>query len=124
VRTETPLSSNRTEDKAGDREDPDRRVWRPIIAVSGLAVFAVAFGVTVWAKTPEIAQSFPILVGAIVSLVSTISGYYFGSSVGSQNKDGIIKAALETAQGKGPGPASVLPHEMPGPGSPLVAPAE
>jgi hypothetical protein len=49
-------------------------------------------------KDTEISKSFPILVGAIVSLVSTISGYYFGSSVGSHNKDNTIKDALKTAQ--------------------------
>jgi hypothetical protein len=74
-------------------------VWRPAIALFGLAVFGVAFWVTMMAdKDTEISKSFPILVGAIVSLVSTISGYYFGSSVGSHNKDNTIKDALKTAQ--------------------------
>jgi hypothetical protein len=74
-------------------------IWRPAIALFGLAVFGVAFWVTMRADpASEIAKSFPILVGAIVSLVSTISGYYFGSSVGSHNKDDIIKNALKTAQ--------------------------
>jgi len=74
-------------------------IWRPAIALFGLAVFGVAFWVTVMADSAsEISKSFPILVGAIVSLVSTISGYYFGSSVGSHNKDDTIKNALRTAQ--------------------------
>jgi hypothetical protein len=70
-------------------------IWRPAIAIFGLAVFGVAFWVTMKADpTTDIAKSFPILVGAIVSLVSTISGYYFGSSVGSNNKDDTIKKIL------------------------------
>jgi hypothetical protein len=74
-------------------------IWRPAIALFGLTVFGVAFWVSMRADaTTEISKSFPILVGAIVSLVSTISGYYFGSSVGSHNKDNIIKDALKTAQ--------------------------
>ena len=77
-------------------------IWRPAIALFGLAVFGVAFWVTVRADpTTDIPKSFPILVGAIVSLVSTISGYYFGSSVGSHNKDDTIKNALRTAQLEG-----------------------
>ena len=71
-------------------------IWRPAIALFGLAVFGVAFWVTMMANpASEISKSFPILVGAIVSLVSTISGYYFGSSV---DKDNTIKDALKTAQ--------------------------
>ncbi len=74
-------------------------IWRPAIALFGLAVFGVAFWVTMMADpNTEISKSFPILVGAIVSLVSTISGYYFGSSVGSHNKDATIQNALKTAQ--------------------------
>jgi hypothetical protein len=74
-------------------------IWRPGIALFGLIVFGLAFWVTVKAPSAsDISKSFPILVGAIVSLVSTISGYYFGSSVGSQNKDDTIKAALTTAR--------------------------
>ncbi len=48
------------------------------------------------------AQTFSILVGAIVSLVSSVAGYYFGSSAGSQKKDDVIHAALMTAQGTPP----------------------
>ena len=46
--------------------------------------------------------TFNTLVGAVVTLVSTISGYYFGSSVGSQKKDDVIQSALATAQGAPP----------------------
>lgn len=75
--------------------DPWTAYWRPAIALFGLAVFGVAFWVTMEAPaTSEIGKSFPILVGAVVSLVSTISGYYFGSSVGSQTKDDTIRTIL------------------------------
>jgi hypothetical protein len=76
-------------------------ILRACVALFGLIVFGVAFGVTVWAKNDEISKSFPILVGAIVSLVSTISGYYFGSSAGSQKKDGTISDIVRTAQAEG-----------------------
>lgn len=85
-----PLASRPSE--AGDKWT---MYWRPAIALFGLAVFGVAFWVTVRADpATDIAKSFPILVGAIVSLVSTISGYYFGSSVGSTSKDETIKNIL------------------------------
>jgi len=79
-------------------------IYRGFVALFGLAVFGLAFYVTVipQAANTEISKSFPILVGAIVSLVSTISGYYFGSSVGSNNKDDTIRNALRTAQEEGP----------------------
>ena len=52
---------------------------RPVIALFSLAIFAVAFWVA-WINKDT--QTFSILVGAIVSLVSSVAGYYFGSSVG------------------------------------------
>jgi hypothetical protein len=68
---------------------------RPVIAVFSLSIFAFAFFVAL--KNPD-GPTFSILVGAIVSLVASISGYYFGSSVGSQKKDDVIHNALVTAQ--------------------------
>jgi hypothetical protein len=70
---------------------------RPVIAFFGLAIFAVAFGLA-WMRSDKDATTFSMLVGAVVTLVSTISGYYFGSSVGSQKKDDVIHSALATAQ--------------------------
>ena len=87
---------------------------RPVIAVFSLAIFALAFWIA-WGLARGDAKDtkmLDILVGAIVSLVSTISGYYFGSSVGSQKKDDVIHAALETAQERALPPA---PPRPPGP---------
>jgi hypothetical protein len=76
---------------------------RPTIAIFGLIIFAVAFGIAwKYMDTPAGATTFNTLVGAVVTLVSTISGYYFGSSVGSQKKDDVIQSALATAQGAPP----------------------
>jgi hypothetical protein len=74
---------------------------RPVIAVFSLSIFALAFFVA-WKNSDG--PTLNILVGAIVSLVSSIAGYYFGSSVGSQKKDDVIHAALVTAQGSAPPP--------------------
>jgi hypothetical protein len=71
---------------------------RPVIAVFSMSIFALAFFIA-WQKSD--ASTLNILVGAIVSLVSSISGYYFGSSAGSQKKDDVIHAALATAQAQG-----------------------
>jgi hypothetical protein len=68
---------------------------RPVIAVFSLGIFALAFLIA-WQK--QDAATLNILVGAIVSLVSSVAGYYFGSSAGSQKKDDVIHAALVTAQ--------------------------
>lgn len=67
---------------------------RPVIAVFGLTIFALAFAIAWAAKDTGLMN---ILVGAIVALVSTISGYYFGSSAGSQKKDDVIAASLPAA---------------------------
>jgi len=76
---------------------------RPTIAIFGLIIFAVAFGIAwKYMDTPAGATTFNTLVGAVVTLVSTISGYYFGSSVGSQKKDDVIQSALATAQAAPP----------------------
>jgi hypothetical protein len=89
---------------------------RPVIALFSLVIFAVAFWVA-WGNKD--AQTFSILVGAIVSLVSSVAGYYFGSSAGSQKKDDVIHAALMTAQGTPPRrqeadrPAGDTYHVMP-----------
>ena len=64
---------------------------RPVIAVFGLTIFALAFAIAWWAKDTGLMN---ILVGAIVAMVSTVTGYYFGSSAGSQKKDDVIAAAL------------------------------
>lgn len=64
---------------------------RPVIAVFGLAIFALAFAIAWWSRDTGLMN---ILVGAIVALVSTISGYYFGSSAGSQKKDDVIASVL------------------------------
>jgi membrane protein implicated in regulation of membrane protease activity len=77
---------------------------RPAIAFFSLVIFALAFWIA-WQKLPD-SGTLNILVGAIVSLVSSVSGYYFGSSAGSQKKDDVIHNALMTAQGTPP-PASV-----------------
>jgi len=76
---------------------------RPTIAIFGLVIFAAAF-VIAWNQigTQTGQTTFNTLVGAVVTLVSTISGYYFGSSVGSQKKDDVIQSALATAQGAPP----------------------
>jgi hypothetical protein len=74
---------------------------RPVIALFSLLIFAVAFWIA-WVNKDT--QTFSILVGAIVSLVSSVAGYYFGSSAGSQKKDDVIHAALMTAQGTPPPP--------------------
>jgi hypothetical protein len=68
---------------------------RPVIAAFSLGIFALAFFVS-WQRSD--AATLNILVGAIVSLVSSVAGYYFGSSAGSQKKDDVIHAALVTAQ--------------------------
>ncbi len=68
---------------------------RLIIAAFGLAIFLAAF-VFAWWK--DDGHTMSILVGAIVSLVSSISGYYFGSSAGSKQKDDVIHQALSDAQ--------------------------
>jgi hypothetical protein len=76
---------------------------RPTIAIFGLIIFAVAFGLAWTQISTQLGQAtFNTLVGAVVALVSTISGYYFGSSVGSQKKDDAIQSALATAQGAQP----------------------
>jgi hypothetical protein len=75
---------------------------RPVIAIFSLVIFALAFFIA-WQKLPDTA-TLNILVGAIVSLVSSVSGYYFGSSAGSQKKDDVIHTALMTAQGTPPPP--------------------
>ena len=94
--TDVPFEGNAAQlSQPSETGDKWTAYWRPAIALFGLGVFGVAFWVTVKANpTTDIAKSFPILVGAIVSLVSTISGYYFGSSVGSNNKDDTIKRIL------------------------------
>lgn len=71
---------------------------RRVIALVGLVVFGVAFYVA--ATKVDYKESFNILVGSVVSLVSTISGFYFGSSAGSQKKDDAIHQALQTAAQK------------------------
>jgi hypothetical protein len=94
--TDVPPKGNEpSPSPSSDISDKWAAMWRPLIALFGLAVFGVAFWVTMEAPPQtDIARSFPILVGAIVSLLSTISGYYFGSSVGSNNKDDTIKRIL------------------------------
>jgi hypothetical protein len=72
---------------------------RPVIALFGLAIFAMAF-IIAWSKLPNDSATFNLLVGAVVALVSSISGYYFGSSAGSQKKDEVIQGALADAQKK------------------------
>ena len=72
---------------------------RPVIALFSLVIFALAFWIA-WGQKDT--GTLNILVGAIVSLVSSVSGYYFGSSAGSQKKDDVIHTALMTAQGTPP----------------------
>lgn len=55
---------------------------RPVIAFLTIGLFGAAFAAAI------------ILVGAIVSGFSTITGYYFGSSSGSAKKDATIAAQL------------------------------
>jgi hypothetical protein len=71
---------------------------RPIIAVFGLAIFAMTFFIA-WRNPETFKGAFEILVGAVVALVSTISGYYFGSSAGSLKKDAVIHDALRQRGG-------------------------
>jgi steroid 5-alpha reductase family enzyme len=75
---------------------------RPVLAIFSLVIFSLAFWIS-WEKNDS--STLDILVGAIVSLVSSVSGYYFGSSAGSQKKDDVIHTALMTAQGNPPPPA-------------------
>ena len=74
---------------------------RPVIAIFGLVIFALSFWMA-WQNRAEDNSTFQMLVGAIVALVTSISGYYFGSSSGSQKKDDVINNALVTAQAKPP----------------------
>jgi hypothetical protein len=76
---------------------------RPTIAIFSLSIFALAFFIA-WNKGDG--ATLNILVGAVVSLVASISGYYFGSSVGSQKKDDVIHNALVTAQASAQPPPS------------------
>lgn len=70
---------------------------RPVIALFSLAVFALAFWIA-WQMKDNDPTIFSTLVGAVVTLVSSIAGYYFGSSAGSQKKDDVIHGALVAAQ--------------------------
>lgn len=64
---------------------------RPIVAFLTVGLFAVAFVAAIVMKNEQILL---ILVGAVVSGFSTITGYYFGSSSGSEKKDATIAAQL------------------------------
>ena len=64
---------------------------RPVIGVLSLALFAAAFVIAATQKDNAVLQ---ILVGAVVSGFSTILGYYFGSSSGSEKKDTVIASQL------------------------------
>ena len=65
---------------------------RPVIAVFGLIIFALSFTIAWWGKDTGLQN---ILTGAIVAMVSTITGYYFGSSAGTQKKDDVIGAIAQ-----------------------------
>jgi uncharacterized transporter YbjL len=65
---------------------------RPVIAVFGLIIFALSFAIAWWSHDTGLQN---ILTGAIVAMVSTITGYYFGSSAGTQKKDDVIGAIAQ-----------------------------
>src|SRR5215472_14280320 len=68
---------------------PPEPSWaKPSIGIFSFAVFAAALIVT-W-RYPEMKDAFNLLIGAVIANVTTVIGYYFGSSSGSAQKTALL----------------------------------
>ena len=67
---------------------PSEPFWaKPSIGIFSFVVFAAALFVT-W-KTDQ-KEAFNLLIGAVIANVTTVIGYYFGSSSGSAQKTALL----------------------------------
>lgn len=91
------LAQTQVEDRQGarKREVDTKDSWTPRV-LAGLAI--IGFIYLLWLVTstvqlnPALHDTFMVLVGAAMTLVKDVYGYYFGSSAGSQSKDATIQS--------------------------------
>jgi hypothetical protein len=63
-------------------------IWaKPLIGGLTLGLFVLMLGAALYTKSD---QSVLLLTGAVVSMTSTVVGFYFGSSAGSERKSDLL----------------------------------
>ena len=72
----------------------------PAILAAGiiLGFFVVLLTVFILGVPPEGGEVVMILVGALVTLTTSVVGYYFGSSAGSKSKEDAILGQMDGAK--------------------------
>ena len=79
---------------------PSEPMWaKPSIGIYALTLFAACLIVAYYSKN-ETAQN--LLIGAVISMATTVSGYYYGSSSGSERKTALLNAQPQTLQPQTP----------------------
>jgi hypothetical protein len=97
--TPTPTPPGPTPPTPPSPPPPEPSWVKPSIGIFSFVIFAAALFVT-WKFSQTAA--FNLLVGAVIANVTTVIGYYFGSSSGSAHKTALL--------------ATTLPSERPGGG--------
>jgi len=74
-------------------------IWaKPSIGIFSFVIFGAAL-VATWLYNKDAA--FNLLIGAVIANVTTVIGYYFGSSSGSAHKTALLAARPPTPPGGG-----------------------
>lgn len=74
------------------------KVVTPLLAIGVLLLTFVLFGVVLWSDNPVEASRKDLLVyvlGVLSAISTQVVGYYFGSSVGSKDKDAAIAGLMK-----------------------------